>query len=314
MAINLAEKHRPWGVKATDLSAQLWCEKQLEFSLTKPRIRTFEMRAGEAIHSDKEKELYDIVEVAPKTKEDRILLKLHNTITAIEGLKDTGIAREIPLLGKLTSLKVTGIADEARLKDGKLIILDTKTRKSPTLPRIAQSRATRFQMMVYKELFDEISQGQYKPEDVLGHYSLTSDSSASHDFIKQHKDLGQELEPNVLKAAEKAFSLFKELPIVENLQVRYEHQETKDLIGTDVFNFDYTLFWGDCAFCEGFWLGKRAAKPVAGHNAWKCSYCQYKNDCEAYRSFMSDPAINPIFSQDTPPANNRTDNLNTTPD
>jgi exonuclease V len=314
MGINLVDKHRPWGVKATDLSAQLWCEKQLEFSLTKPRIRTAEMRKGEDIHSDKEKELYDIVEVSPKTKEDRILLKLHNTITAIEGLEKTGIAREIPLLGRLNSLKVTGIADEARLEDGKLTILDTKTRKSPTLPRAAQSRSTRFQMMVYKELFDEISHGQYKPDDVLGHYCLTSESSASQDFIKQHKDLGQELEPNVLKAAKKAFSLFKELPIVESLQVRYEHQETKNIIGTDDFKFDYTLFWGDCAFCEEFWLGKRAAKPVAGHNAWKCSYCQYKNECDAFKSFMADPAINPVYSQDAPLANNHKDNPNITQD
>lgn len=291
--MDLAEKYRPWGIKVTDLSAQLWCEKQLEFSLTKPRIRTAEMRRGEDIHSDKEKELYEIVEVVPKTKEDKILLKLGNAITALEGLRESGVAREIPVWGRFNSLKVVGIIDELKAEDGRLVIADTKTRKSPTLPRIAQSKPTRFQLMAYKELFDEISHGQYKAEDMMRHYGLAVGSSASPDFIRQHRDMGEELEPDVMKAAEKAFQLFREFAIIEKMRVTYEHQATKQPIGKDEFGFDYEHFWGHCKFCEGFWRGERAAVPVSDYNTWKCTYCQYRNECGALAHFMGSKIAQP---------------------
>jgi exonuclease V len=243
------------------------------------------MVKGEDIHSDKEAELYELVEVVPKTKEDKILMKLHNTMVALEGFKDSGIAREIPVWGRFNSLKVVGIVDELKTEDGRLIVADTKTRKSDTLPRIAQSRPTRFQLMAYKELFDEISHGDYKPEDLLHHYGFTVESSASPEFVQQHKDHGIEFEANVLKSAEKAFSMFKEFPIIDKMRVSYEHQDTKKTIGTDEFSFDYEHFWSHCKFCEGFWRGERVAVPVSEYNSWKCSYCQYKDECEAVKKF-----------------------------
>lgn len=281
-------EHRPLGVKVTDLSAQLWCEKQLEFSLTRPRKRTKEMKAGEAIHSEKEEEIYELVEVVPRTREDHVSLKLHNCQTGLRSLLDDGIAREMPLWGKINSLRVVGVADEFRLEDGELVLMDTKTRKSPSMPRLAQSRTTRFQLMLYKELFDSISQGQYSIDQLLEHYGFDSDSEVSEDFVIQHKVMKQPIEPNIAKAADKAFSIFLKLPIVdEELQVRYEHQESRDHIGTDKFRFKQEQFWRDCRFCEEFWLGKRAAIPVGEKNSWKCTYCEYKEDCDAIKDFVA---------------------------
>jgi len=283
--MDLAEKYRPWGVKVTDMSAQLWCEKQVEFSLTKPRIRTVEMKKGEDIHTDKEAELYEMIEVVPKTKEDKILMKLHNTMVALQGFNETGIAREIPVWGKFNSLKVVGIVDELKTEDGRLVVADTKTRKSPTLPRIAQSKPSRFQLMAYKELVDEISHGDYKPEDLLRHYGFTVDSAASPEFMAQHKEHGIDFEPNILKSATKAFSMFKEIPIIEMMRLSYEEQSSGKLIGKDEFPFDYEHFWAHCKFCEGFWRGERSSVPVSDYNSWKCSYCQYRDECDAVKKF-----------------------------
>jgi exonuclease V len=243
------------------------------------------MVKGEDMHSEKEQELYDFVEVKPKTPEDRILLKIHNTITALEGLRADGVAREIPLWGKLKSLKVVGIADELQMKDDGLVLCDTKTRKSPTMPRIAQSRTTQFQLMTYEKLINSIISGTYDPWHLLKHYWKNSNARASEDFIQQHKELGQEFEPNILKAVQRAFTLFQEMPPVKNLTVSYEFQEDGSLIGKDEFSFDSKTFWENIDFCEGFWIGERKAMPVGEYNSWKCNYCEYRQDCQKFQEF-----------------------------
>ncbi len=273
------ERFRPYGVKVTDLSAQLWCERQLDFSLTRPKRRTFEMKKGEDIHAEKEAELYDLVEVSPKTREDRLLLKLGNAAVAVEGLLNDGKARELPLWGKLNSLKVVGIADEAVIEDGKLLITETKTRKTPTLPRIAQYKTAVFQLMAYKELTDRISSGAFAYEDLLKQHRFDAGSAASPQFVLQHKELGLELEPNVLRAAEGAFALIRKIPQVEKMRVTYEHQGTGQVIKTHDFSFDPGMFWEHCGFCEGFWQGARQSLPVR-KDPWKCSYCDYRNECK----------------------------------
>ncbi|MBN2518174.1 MAG: hypothetical protein JXB14_04975 [Candidatus Altiarchaeota archaeon] len=281
-------RYRPWGIKVTDLSAQLWCEKQLEFSFERPRVRTKEMKAGGEIHEEKEEELYELVEVFPRTREDHVSLKLHNSQIGLRSLLEGGIAREIPLWGRIGSLKVVGVADEARMEGGRLIVTDTKTRKSPTMPRLAQCKCTRFQLMLYKELFDSISQEEYTVDDLLGHYGFGPDSEVSEDFVIQHKVIKQRIEPNIAKAAEEAFSLFLKLPIVdEELQVKYEHQKTRKGIGVDRFRFRQEQFWRDCKFCEEFWLGQRPAIPVGDKNSWKCKYCEYRQDCKADETALS---------------------------
>ena len=279
--------YRKGGVKVTDLSAQMWCEKQLEFSLTKPRVRTPEMRKGEGIHKEKEEEIYELVEVRPKTWEDRIIMRLNNDFTALQGLIDDGMARELFMWGRFNSLKIVGVADEFKIEDGKLVLSDTKTRKSPTMPRTAQQRPTRFQLMAYRQLFDDIAKERYTADDLLRHYWQKADARASDDFIKQHKELKQEFEPSMMKAAENAFGLFKQLPEVSKLVVSYEFQDNKKLIGKHEFSFDEGEFTEHVVFCEQFWNGEREAMPVGDASQWKCGYCQYRDDCDYLQAFLS---------------------------
>jgi len=110
---------------------------------------------------------------------------------------------------------------------------------------------------------------------------FTVSRNASPEFIKQHRELGQRLEPNVAKAAEQAFSLLSKLPTASRLKVAYEHQGSGKLIGEEEFEFDSDFFNGHCSSCEEFWLGKRAARPT-GHS-WKCGMCQYRAGCEGAR-------------------------------
>jgi exonuclease V len=279
MDSDLIKRYRPRGISVTDLSAQLWCEKQLEYSLTEGRKRTKEMQKGGDRHEDLLEEISVLVEVRPKSFEDFIALKLSNSLVGLMQVKKDGRGREIPIFGNVNSLFVVGIIDELCINNGVLKLIDTKTRKSDSMPSVQQSRVTKFQMMIYKHLFDSIVHGQFKPDDFLLSYHLTKDSMITDDFQSQIDKLNLDIEPKLAKATEQLFSEMRQMHEINELEIVYEHQETKKVIGEEKFEFDPIDFKQSCDFCEEFWMGKRAALPVGYKNQWKCNYCEFKTKC-----------------------------------
>lgn len=274
-------KYRPHGIAVTDLSSQLWCEKQLEFSLEKGRVKTEEMERGADRHQDLHEEVAVLIEVQPQSLEDHVALKLHNSLVGLTRLFEEGMTRELPVFGKINSLFVVGSIDELVLKNSILKIVDTKTRKSNYMPSEAQKRTTRFQLMSYRHLFDSIRKGKFTPYDLLGAYNFDKKSRITKEFQKQVHDLGDEIEPKISKLSTNVFSLIRELPRTSNeFEVRYENQLSKKIIGIDKFQLNPEEFKENCNFVEEFWLGKRGAISVDEANRWKCNYCEFKPTCQ----------------------------------
>lgn len=279
--VNLIQDYRSNGIAVTDLSAQLWCEKQLEFALEKGRKETAEMKAGKKRHRELHEEIAVLVKVEPKTLVDSIALRLHNAQMGLNRLLLTGMTREIPLFGKINSLFIMGITDEIILKDKSLCILDTKTRKSNSMPSELQKRTTRFQLMLYYKLIQDLASANFTTENILNFYGFKVSDKISDDFKKQINNIGDQIEPNIKKLSDETFRWFQKLPIPEKImKIRYESQEGRKLIGIDEFSFDNNDFQKNFNFVEEFWLGKRKAIPVGVDNAWKCNYCEFSNMCE----------------------------------
>ena len=137
------------------------------------------MEQGEQRHQDLHEEIAILVDVEPKTLEDAVLLKLHNCYVGLHALSKEGMTREIPVWGTIHSLDVVGVIDELILEKGILKIVDTKTRRSNRMPTEAQKRTTRFQLMLYKYLFDELTKGTFTSSDLLKFYNLTKKSRRS---------------------------------------------------------------------------------------------------------------------------------------
>ena len=76
-------EYRPYGIAVTDLASQLWCEKQLELSLEKGRVKTEEMKEGSERHRDLHEEVATLITVQPKSVEDHIALRLHNSFVGL---------------------------------------------------------------------------------------------------------------------------------------------------------------------------------------------------------------------------------------
>jgi exonuclease V len=279
--MNLILEYRPYGIAVTDLSSQLWCEKQLEFSLEKGRVKTEEMKKGGERHQDLHEEIAVLIKVQPQSLEDHVALRLHNSLVGLTRLLTQGMTREVSVFGKVNSLFVTGSIDEITLKNRVLKILDTKTRKSNSMPTEAQKRTTRFQLMSYKHLFESIREGKFTTANLLSSYNFDKKSKITNEFRKQIKSLGDEIEPKILKLSDHVFSLVQELPATSNeFEIRYENQLSKKVIGVDKFQFDPEEFKKNCDFVEEFWLGKRSAIPVSEANRWKCDHCEFKQICQ----------------------------------
>ena len=154
--MNLMQKYRPKGISVTDLSSQLWCEKQLWFSLERGRLIRKEMERGAERHKDLHEEIAVLTKVEPKTDEDRVALMLHNTLVGITRLLRQKMTRELLICGYINSLFVIGSIDELKIQNNNLCILDTKTRLSNKMPSIEQKRTSEFQLMLYKSLIDSI--------------------------------------------------------------------------------------------------------------------------------------------------------------
>lgn len=279
--VNLIQEYRPNGIRITDLSAQLWCEKQLEFSLEKGRIETEGMSKGKERHKELHEEIATLVKVEPKSEADYVALRLHNIQVGLARLIVEGMTRELPIFGKINSLFVMGTVDELKLEDNHLFILDTKTRQKYTMPSEAQKRTTRFQLMLYNKLIQDFVCEKFFTEELLSFYGFKKSDKISDDLKKQIKDIGERIEPNIKKLADKSFGLFQMLPIPEKIMnIRYEFQQNRKLIGVDEFSFEEPIFQRNCNFVEEFWIGKRKAIPVGTNNAWKCNFCEFNNICE----------------------------------
>jgi exonuclease V len=279
--VNLFKKYRPYGIAVTDLSAQLWCEKQLEFSLEKGRLVTDEMDKGRERHRGLHEEVAILVKVKPKTIVDALALRLHNQQVGLVRLLQKGMTRELPIFGIINSLFVTGYIDELDLKQNKLFILDTKTRKSNTMPSEAQKRTIRFQLITYNKLLKDLILCNFSPSHFLKFYGIKNSEEISDVFKKSINDLGDYIEPNISRLVNNTFKLFRILPLPERvMSIRYESQIDSKIISVDKFSFDDEPFQRDCNFVEEFWLGERRAIPVGTRNAWKCRYCEFINDCE----------------------------------
>lgn len=269
------------GISVTDLSAQLWCEKQFEFSLEKGRIETEEMSKGKGIHRKLHEEVAHLVPVETVTSVDRIALAMYNNLSGIKRLLSQGMTRELMIFGKINSLFVVGKIDELAIKNNRVFLMDTKTRQKDSMPSEAQKRTTRFQLTLYNKLLQNIIKNEFTTTDLLDFYGINANEDISKEFEKQIKEIVNSVEPNVQKLAEITFTAFRKIPFPEkSMRIRYEYQQNRKFIGNDDFLFDLQSFQRDCNFVEEFWVGKRKAIPVGINNAWKCNFCEFNAICD----------------------------------
>ncbi|MBD3203060.1 hypothetical protein GF327_02100 [Candidatus Woesearchaeota archaeon] len=274
-------KFRPNGVSVTDLCSQIWCEKQLEFSFTKKRIVTKEMKIGKSRHISLHQELVEIIEIEPKTRVDYLAVKLINCQDAIKSFLTDYIAREIPVWGKLRSLFIVGSIDELKIRGNQTCLIDTKTRHSESIPSEEQKITNRLQVLLYTLLLKKLKNSMFTPRNLLKFYKIRPESDISKYFKKQIISTGKQIDNNILNITRNTFDLIKRIPpISKALTIRYDYKGTGKILAKEIVVYNEKKLIITLSDLEKYWHGKRIARKVPESEKFKCRFCQYEKDCK----------------------------------
>jgi len=274
----LLEKYGLSHLNVTHVSQQFWCERQVELSLEHPREDTPETLAGQEIHKQFLLELVREARVETLTAEDAVFVLLMNVRNGLEQLLTEGITRELYVFGRAAGFPIAGIIDELSLKDGRIILLDHKTRLKPTLPPPPSVKPTEIQVMLYRKMLEELRAGAYTYEDLIADSGMDENGVISDELKAQLESEGIAVESDRIGyLAGEIFDAFRKLPPLSDfLIVRYVHQATGDHIGDKAILYDPKFLAHKLAHAGQFWEGQRKATRAGFREKWKCSYCEYR--------------------------------------
>ncbi|GAW82499.1 exonuclease V, mitochondrial [Plasmodium gonderi] len=261
----------------TDLSAQLWCEQQLELVLTTGKRRETEaMRLGIERHEVLEKADHLIIDVEVNTREESLGYRLLNTITLLGQLFEYKKAREVWVFGVIRGYVLRGIIDELRIEYDNvsrrefLIISDTKTRKEKKEPSLAQKRTSAIQVQTYCLLLQYLRNGKADFKKLFEIYECDPMFEFTAIDLLKYKNL-----ENLGKAVN---SLFLRLPkIKEEMEIVYEHQGVEFSRNHIPYFYHSTLYTINILL--DYWDGKRSSDVVENSDKWKCKFCDFVKNC-----------------------------------
>ncbi|KAI9337466.1 exonuclease V [Obelidium mucronatum] len=170
---DIKAKHRKGWLSVSDFTSLLWCEQKAFYNATSSIVQpaSAEMKTGNAIHRELEsKVMPESKVVQTATKEDWWAVKLLDMVAAINVLLDTGIAREVPVIGRVGPFLTYGIVDqierrcmipnskdEPAVPHYAYVLSDTKTRSAKSMPNASQRIQNKFQVSLYTRLLNQLS-------------------------------------------------------------------------------------------------------------------------------------------------------------
>lgn len=271
------------------ISAQFWCEKQVELRfLYDIDEEVGYIRKGRDRHEELQREVADLVEIPEVEKiEDIIGIKLHNAITGLLRLISGGRTRELPIFGNIDGWFIIGFIDELEISNGRLHLIERKTRKGDGSPPPAQQLPHKVQAMIYYKLLSRLQNEDVDyGKEILDAYSLDENTEMSDKCLKllvergllRKKDI--EFERNLRRKATYFVNVLKRLPpLSRSIKIIYESQKTKKVIDIVEFSFDEKWVDEKIDFARKYWIGRREAYRVSDKNKWKCKYCNVRKYC-----------------------------------
>ena len=157
-----------------------------------------------------------------------------------------------------------------------------ETRTKPFLPGKSQLQVHEFQVMIYKYL---LSQLLNIDSDILcAKLELDKGKKLSFDVIKFCPQTSIKCLGDLLEMLHQYLTIFPSLTQqVKHLKLDYSCQNDAagKVFATHIVNYDEAWLLKQVKEYQEYWLGHRfIARGVDIEDAWKCSYCDFANDCE----------------------------------
>jgi len=271
-------------ISATDIASQFWCEKQMELNYLYGKRYTKEMAKGAKIHEELQAETYVPLTVEPINYTDFLYKELYENYLALKGLKQRGVGREIRIFGSINGFKISGKIDELKLVNGKVVVVEVKTRETRYAINEAVVKPHRIQAMLYKYMLNEIVSRSYTHENFENAY-LKGLKPLSERFLDQLKALS--IESNLLSIESIYKKMFDEIytlpPISDELELHYIDRFTGEEVETMKFKYNDEELKKILIDAMRYWNGEVKARPVSEEEKWKCRFCRfYGKECKVW--------------------------------
>ena len=265
------DKWRPGYLWVSHLTSQLWCEQQMEYGFSRPQLASSDnpqMVRGSELHLARELESEEYVDINVQSDEDVFAIKIFNLINHLNDRKE--ISREVPIFGWIQNIFLMGKIDEIQRKDNILKISEFKTRKKAYLPGKAQQDTHKLQVMIYQYLMSQI--GNLDSKRTCDKLRLNPEKKLGEDVIK-HTSV------ETLRDLLCILQLQPQVTLSDKLLIEYSCQEQDAVFAKIDVSYDETWMLAIVEKCQQYWLGQRIAEGVDIEEAWKCSMCDFADDC-----------------------------------
>ena len=190
----------------------------------------------------------------------------------------------------------------------KIYITDVKTRGSKYLPKGSSMRPTVMQLMLYKRLLKELASDSVDSSKVFYRYGLKENEPFSDSLVAQIGNLdfnfredsseddiapfgSQDDSVSELLRCNSLAKLWRLMihefqstindatGLGETLRAEFRSQQDGSLLGSRVFEHDEDRLSTYLKDELSWWLGEREARGVDVEDAFKCSICDFADDC-----------------------------------
>ena len=266
------DKWRPGYLWVSHLTSQLWCEQQMEYGFSRPQEASRDPEhvvRGSELHLARELESEEYVNVTVQSDEDIFAIKVFNLINHLNDCKE--ISREVPIFGWVQNIFLMGKIDEIQRKESSWKISEFKTRKKPYLPGKAQQDTHKLQVMIYQYLLSQIS-------------TLDTKRTCEKLRLDPEKKFGEDVikftSVETLRDLLCILQLQPTVRLSENLLIEYSCQEQDAVFAKIEVAYDEAWMLTKVEKSQQYWLGQRTAEGVDIEEAWKCSMCDFADNCE----------------------------------
>ncbi len=263
-------------IRVSDITAQYWCERQMEFNYKYGQKITKEIKEGKVIHEELESEVNVPIILQPKNYADALYKTIYTSAEALKALKTNKKTREVQIYGSIGGYTVVGKIDQLEMRDGLVVISEDKTRANGAIPSNSQQLVHKIQVLIYKKLLDDLKEGHYGYNNFEVAYHINSLKLT--DEFKRQLDALKIAAPlqNISSVAKNFFAELKSLDgISDTLHIRYLNQFTGEEIKQHRLEYKKEEINEIIKYVLKYWNGERESAPVPEQEKWKCNYCVF---------------------------------------
>lgn len=237
---------------------------------------TSQIKEGKNIHEELENEVNVPIILQPKSYADALYKRVYTSYMALKALKENKKTREVQLYGSIGGYTIVGKMDQLEIKDGKVVISEDKTRANGNVPSDAQQLVHKIQLMVYRKLLGDVTEGHYGYNNFEVAYhikqlKLTDEFKRQLDAIKVDGNL-----QDISQVSREFFNSLRSIGTVsDTLCIRYINQFTGNSIKSQTLEYDEEEMDGVIKYVLKYWNGERESMPVPEEEKWKCRFCMF---------------------------------------